>query len=49
MQKIYRRLGVVVNSTSSTSAAAEMVKGKKNSAAIGTKRAAKIYGLKIAA
>jgi prephenate dehydratase len=26
-----------------------MIKGKKNSAAIGTKRAAKIYGLKIAA
>ena len=40
-------LDVVVNSTPSTSAAAEMVKGNNNSAAIGTKRAAEIYGLKI--
>jgi prephenate dehydratase len=42
-------LEVVVNATPSTSAAAEMVKGKKNTAAIGTKRAAEIYGLKIIA
>jgi prephenate dehydratase len=43
------KLNVVVNATPSTSAAAEMVKGKKNEAAIGTKRAAAIYGLKVAA
>ena len=48
-RKFTEGLGVIVNSTPSTSAAAEMIKGKKNSAAIGTKRAAKIYGLKIAA
>ena len=48
-RKFTEGLGVVVNSAPSTSAAAEMIKGKKNSAAIGTKRAAKIYGLKIAA
>ena len=35
--------------TPSTSGAAEMVKGKKNAAAIGTKRAADLYNLKIAA
>lgn len=35
--------------TPSTSGAAEMVKGKKNAAAIGTKRAADLYDLKIAA
>jgi len=48
-RKFTEGLGVVVNSTPSTSAAADMIKGKKNSAAIGTKRAAEIYGLKIAA
>jgi len=48
-RKFTEGLGVVVNATPSTSAAAEMVKGKRNSGAIGTKRAAKIYGLKIAA
>ena len=48
-RKFTEKLGVVVNSTSSTSAAAEMVKGKMNSGAIGTKRAGEIYGLKIAA
>ncbi|MFY9638898.1 MAG: prephenate dehydratase [Methanobacterium sp.] len=48
-RKFIQAMGVVVNSTPSTSAAAEMVKGKKNSAAIGTRRAAEIYGLKIAA
>jgi prephenate dehydratase len=46
-RKFTETLGVVVNSTPSTSAAAEMVKGKKNSGAIGTRRAAEIYGLKI--
>lgn len=35
--------------TPSTSGAAEMIKGKKNAAAIGTERAANLYGLKIAA
>jgi len=48
-RKFTEGLGVVVNSTPSTSAAAEMTKGKKNLAAIGTKRAAEIYDLKIAA
>jgi prephenate dehydratase len=48
-RKFTQEMGVVVNSTPSTSAAAEMVKGKKDSAAIGTRRAAEIYGLKIAA
>jgi prephenate dehydratase len=43
------KMDVVVNATPSTSAAAEMIKGEKNSAAIGTKKAAEIYGLKIAA
>ena len=40
---------IPVSYTHLTSAAAEMVKGKMNSAAIGTKRAGEIYGLKIAA
>ncbi len=48
-RKFIEGLNVIVNSTPSTSAAAEMIKGKKNSAAIGTKKAAEIYGLKIAA
>jgi prephenate dehydratase len=48
-RKFTEGLSVVVNSTPSTSAAAEMVKGKKNTGSIGTKRAAEIYGLKIAA
>jgi prephenate dehydratase len=48
-RKFTEGLGGVVNTTPSTSAAAEMVKGKRNSGAIGTKRAAEIYGLKIAA
>lgn len=43
------KMGVIVNATPSTSAAAEMIKGKKDSGAIGTKKAAEIYGLKIAA
>jgi len=40
-------LNVTVNATPSTSSAAEMVKGNINSAAIGNKRAAELYGLKI--
>lgn len=44
-----QRIGVVVNATPSTSAAAEMIKGKKDSGAIGSKKAADIYGLKVAA
>lgn len=48
-RKFTESMDVVVNSTPSTSAAAEMIRGKKNSASIGTKRAAEIYGLKIAA
>lgn len=48
-RKFTEAMGVVVSSTPSTSAAAEMVKGKNNSASIGTKRASEIYGLKIAA
>lgn len=48
-RKFTEAMKVVVNSTPSTSAAAEMIKGRKDSASIGTKRAAEIYGLKIAA
>ncbi|MTK64152.1 MAG: prephenate dehydratase [Methanobacterium sp.] len=48
-RKFTDSMGVVVNSTPSTSAAAEMIRGRKDSASIGTKRAAEIYGLKIAA
>lgn len=48
-RKFTDAMDVVVNSTPSTSAAAEMIKGRKDSASIGTKRAAEIYGLKIAA
>lgn len=48
-RKFTEAMNVVVNATPSTSAAAEMIRGKKNSASIGTKRAAEIYGLKIAA
>lgn len=44
-----QQMGVIVNATPSTSAAAEMIKGKKDSGAIGSKKAADIYGLKIAA
>lgn len=44
-----QKMGVVVNATPSTSAAAEMIKGRMDSGAIGTKKAAEIYGLKIAA
>lgn len=48
-RKFTDNLDVVVNSTPSTSAAAEMIRHKKECASIGTKRAAEIYGLKIAA
>ena len=48
-RKFTDSMDVVVNSTPSTSAAAEMIRGRKDSASIGTKRAAEIYGLKIAA
>jgi prephenate dehydratase len=48
-RKFTEEMGVVVNATPSTSAAAEMVKGKKNAGSIGTRRSAEIYGLKIAA
>jgi len=48
-RKFTEAMNVVVSSTSSTAAAAEMVKGMKNAASIGTKRASEIYGLKIAA
>lgn len=44
-----QKMGVVVNATPSTSAAAEMIRGRMDSGAIGTKKAAEIYGLKIAA
>lgn len=48
-RKFTDAMDVVVNSTPSTSAAAEMIKGRKDSASIGTRRAAEIYGLKVAA
>lgn len=48
-RKFIEKMGAKPVATSSTSAAAEMVKGKKNASAIGTRKAAKLYGLKIAA
>jgi prephenate dehydratase len=48
-RKFIEKMGAKPVATPSTSGAAEMVKGKKNAAAIGTRRAAKLYGLKIAA
>ncbi len=48
-RKFLNKLRVVTHATPSTSAAAELVFGKKNAAAIGTERAAQIYGLKIEA
>lgn len=48
-RKFIEGMGVVTRATPSTSAAAELITGKKKAAAIGTKRAAEIYGLKIAA
>ena len=43
------KMGVRTQATRSTAEAAEMIKNKKNAAAIGTRRAASLYGLKIAA
>ncbi|BDZ66927.1 prephenate dehydratase [Methanobacterium ferruginis] len=42
------KMGVKTQATQSTAAAAEMIIGHKNLAAIGTRRAALLYGLKIA-
>lgn len=47
--KFIDALGVDIHSASSTSAAAELILGKKTSAAIGTRRAAELNNLKIAA
>lgn len=43
------KLGTSTQATGSTAAAAELIKGQKNAAAIGTRRAAELNGLKIAA
>ena len=43
-RKFTDKMNVVVNATPSTSAAAEMIRGKNDSASIGTRRAAEIYG-----
>ena len=48
-RKFIENTGAKPVATPSTSQAAEIVKGKKNAAAIGTRKAAEIYGLKIAA
>ena len=48
-RKFIEKMGAKPVATPSTSQAAETVKGKKNAAAIGTSKAAGIYGLKIAA
>jgi prephenate dehydratase len=48
-RKFIEKMGAKPVATPSTSSAAEMIKGKKNAAAIGTGKAAEIYGLKIAA
>lgn len=48
-RKFIEDLEVDVHSASSTAAAAELILGKKSSAAIGTKRAAQLNNLKIAA
>ena len=48
-RKFIEKMGAKPIATSSTSGAAEMVKGQKNAAAIGTQKAADLYGLKIAA
>ena len=47
-RKFIEKLGAKPVATQSTSGAAEMALGKKNAAAVGTRRAAEIYGLKIA-
>lgn len=43
------KLGLRTHSTSSTAAAARFIKGKRNAAAIGTRRAAELYDLEIIA
>jgi prephenate dehydratase len=48
-RKFLENLGTTTQATPSTAAAAEMILGHKNAAAIGTSRAAELYGLKIAA
>jgi len=48
-RKFIEKIGAKPIAAPSTSAAAKMIKGKKNAAAIGTRKAAEIYGLKIAA
>jgi prephenate dehydratase len=48
-RKFIEKIGAKPVATPSTSSAAKMIKGKKNAAAIGTGKAAEIYGLKIAA
>lgn len=48
-RKFIENMGAKPVATPSTSGAAEMVKGKKNAAAIGTQRAAELYGLEIVA
>ncbi|MEN4007324.1 MAG: prephenate dehydratase [Methanobacteriaceae archaeon] len=48
-RKFIEKMSAKPVATSSTSKAAEIVKGKKNAAAIGTLRASDLYGLKIAA
>lgn len=48
-RKFIEKTGAKPVATPSTSGAAKMAKGKKNAAAIGTLRASKLYGLKIAA
>ncbi len=47
-RKFIEGLNVITQSAPSTSAAAELIVGKKNAAAISTTRAAQIYGLDIA-
>ena len=47
-RKFIEKMGAKPVATPSTSSAAEMVKGKKNAAAIGTLKAGTIYGLEIA-
>jgi len=48
-RKFIEKMGAKPVATPSTSSAAKMVKDKKNAAAIGTRKAAEIYGLKSAA
>lgn len=48
-RRFIEKFNVKTYATSSTAAAAETILGRENAAAIGTKKAAKIYGLEIAA